>query len=121
MFNKKLSLLFAISAFGFVVSSIISSKGSTFNNLSIKDEDFIILFKDGKNIVDFKNEISSFSKDIEITEKYNGVVNGVRVKANSLYKTTFENLNSVLEVGENNFHKINITETEPVYDSSTTL
>lgn len=121
MFNKKLSLLFAISAFGFVVSSIISSKGSTFNNLSIKDGDFIILFRDGKNIVDFKNEISSFSKDIEITEKYNGVVNGVRVKANSLYKTTFENLNSVLEVGENKFHKINITETEPVYDSSTTF
>ncbi len=121
MFNKKLSLLFAISAFGFIVSSTITGKDSNFNFPVIKDGDYIVLFKDGKNIQDFKNEISIISKDIEIKEVYGGIVNGARIKASNFYMPYLESLNSISKISENKYHEVKVTNTQSIYDSSKTF
>ena len=98
---KKRLFLFSFGALGFVVSSSIASQGASFNDLSIKDKEINILFKEGYNLNNFKSELSKLTNEYDIVDTFSGLVDGVQIRANSSLVDVLKTLPSVDYAGEN--------------------
>ena len=118
---KKRLFLFSFGALGFVVSSSIASQGASFNDLSIKDKEINILFKEGHNLNNFKSELSKLTNEYDIVDTFSGLVDGVQIRANSSLVDVLKTLPSVDYAGENKTIAVTSSLDEQVeYDLTTT-
>lgn len=118
MHKRKLLFLLSFGALAFTVSSVIASKNASFDYLNVKDSDFIVLFKDGKSIQDFKNEINSITSEYAIVKSYDGIANGAMISANNSLENVLKSLPSVSFVSENKGYTL---KENAVYDSTVTF
>ena len=118
MHKRKLLFLLSFGALAFTVSSVVASKNASFDTYSVQDSDFIVLFKDGKNIQDFKNDINSITKEYTILKSYDGIANGVMISANNSLVNVLKSLPSVSFAGENQGYTL---KEEAIYDSTVTF
>ena len=98
---KKKLILLSFGALGFILSSTLVSQGASFNDLSIKDKEINVLFKEGKNLNNFKSELNKFTTEYDILDTFNGIVDGVKIKANNSLVNVLKNLPSVDYAGIN--------------------
>ena len=98
---KKKLILLSFGALGFILSSTLVSQGASFNELSIKDKEINVLFKEGKNLNNFKSELNKFTTEYDILDTFNGLVDGVKIKANNSLVNVLKNLPSVDYAGIN--------------------
>ena len=92
---KKKLLLFTLPLLGLLISGSVSSKNSTFNSLDIKDKEIIVLFKDNKNLNDFKKELNLYTYKYDVIKEYHGLIDGVMIKANNSMVDIVSNLSTV--------------------------
>lgn len=72
-----------------------TSKSETYNNISIKDTNLIVLLDDNKNTFDLEKELKKFTDNYEIKETYNGAIKGALVNIDSTYKELISSFDGV--------------------------
>lgn len=113
---KKISFILSFSFLALLTSTSISNKYSSFNDLSIKDKEMIVLFKDGYSLNDFKNELNFYSDEYNLKDTYSGLVNGALIEANYEFLNILPSLKSVDSVHENKAYFINSYNENEYYD-----
>ncbi len=104
---KKISFILSFSFLALLTSTSISNKYSSFNDLSIKDKEMVVLFKDGYSLNDFKNELNFYSDEYNLKDTYSGLVNGALIEANYEFLNILPSLKSVDSIHENKAYFIN--------------
>ena len=112
---KKISFILSFSFLALLTSTSISNKYSSFNDLSIKDKEMVVLFKDGYSLNDFKNELNFYSDEYNLKDTYSGLVNGALIEANYEFLNILPSLKSVDSIHENKAYFINNINKENEY------
>lgn len=115
MKKKGLLTIFSISMFGLLISTNLLNKESNYNDLNIKDKEYIILFNSKSEKANFLNEISTYKKYIDIKKDYSGLIDGYVVSSSSSLSSYLSSKNGISVFEEN---KIIASVPSTTYDSS---